>query len=57
MVYMNVFFVHAAQHHAHRIGGILRNILDLLFLCKVTDGWLTPVMKRRPSERVHSTTV
>ncbi len=31
---MNVFFVLVVQHHVQVIGGMLINILDLLFLCK-----------------------
>lgn len=42
MDFMNVSFVHAAQLHAHRIGGILRLILVHQFSCKHTDGLLTP---------------
>jgi len=32
---MNVFFVHVVQHHVQVIGGMLINILDQLFLCKL----------------------
>jgi hypothetical protein len=32
---MSVFFAHVAQHHVQAIGGMLINILDRLFLCKL----------------------
>jgi hypothetical protein len=32
---MNVSFAHVVQHHVQVIGGMLINILDLLFLCKL----------------------
>lgn len=37
---MNAFYVPAVQHHAQVIGGILKDILAQLFLCKHTDGLL-----------------
>lgn len=41
MVFTNVSSVHAAQLHAHHIGGILKPILAHQSLCKPTDGLLT----------------
>ena len=38
-VCMSVFCVHVVQHHVQAIGGTLINILDLLFLCKLTSIW------------------
>lgn len=50
MVFMNAFYVLAAQLHVHRTGGTASNILDQPFFYNPTDGLLTREMSERLNE-------
>lgn len=54
MDFTNASFVHAAQLHAHPIGGILKPILAHQFSCKPTDGLLTPEINTQKKDLKNS---